>query len=135
MISSFITFLAYARLLFIHSSYPSRKRLLCLQTDLYYKSISKVKNRQPKRGCLPANGIFGFRHYPCLPTVIFIIFIHSNSYPYKNCTLSYNSFQFSGSIFILYISNLVFEISFSSSLDNKSASFCGNIFFNAYNLE
>ena len=26
--------------------------------------------------CLPANGIFGFGHYPRLPTVIFIIFLN-----------------------------------------------------------
>ena len=56
-------------------------------------------------------------------------------YSYKNSILSYNSFQFAGNTFILYISIFVFEISFSSSLANISASFCGNIFFNAYNRE
>lgn len=38
-------------------------------------------------------------------------------------------------MFILYISNFVFDISLSNSVANKSASFCGSIFFKAYYLE
>ena len=63
------------------------------------------KNKKGYTTLNPTNGIFGFRHYPRLPTVNLIIFTTTIYYPHNDNVLSYKSFQsfFYNCSYVLFI--------------------------------